>query len=130
MHHPGAPDVAELVGVAVQQQEGPADGRDLPLNARRRPHQLHAERHPHAAVEVQLVGVIRLHLAGEKERNTYRPRLKATYAPLMHALFLEFPRLYSDQLSQRLIYHLMLRNLLITSLSYFKLCMFFFLFFS
>lgn len=69
MHHPGASDVAELVGVAVQQQEGPADGRDLPLDTCRRPHQLHAERHPHAAVEVQLVCVIRLHLAGGRERK-------------------------------------------------------------
>lgn len=68
MHHHGASDVAELVGVAMQQQEGPIDGRDLLLDTLRGPHQLHAERHPHAAVEVQLIGVIRLHLAGDRGR--------------------------------------------------------------
>lgn len=46
VHHHGASDVAQPVGVAVEQQEGPADGRDLLLDARHRPHQLHAERHP------------------------------------------------------------------------------------
>lgn len=69
MHHPGASDVAEFVSVAVQEQEGPVDGWDLPLDACRRPHELHAERHPHAAVEVQLICVICLHLAAERERE-------------------------------------------------------------
>lgn len=62
MHRHGASDVTQPVGVAVEQQEGPADGRDLLLDARHRPHQLHAERHPQAAVVVQLVVVVRLHL--------------------------------------------------------------------
>lgn len=43
VHHLGASDVAELVSVTVQQQEGPADGGDLPLDTSRRSHQLHAE---------------------------------------------------------------------------------------
>lgn len=75
-HHFGASDVAELVGVAVQEQEGPGDGWDLPLDARRRPHQLHAERHPHPAVEVQLVSIIRLYLVRERERKEKGDRKK------------------------------------------------------
>lgn len=70
MHRHGAFDVTQPVGVAVEQQEGPADGRDLLLDARHRPHQLHAERHPHAAVVVQLVVVVRPHL--EARRGSMR----------------------------------------------------------
>lgn len=74
VHRHGASDVTQPVGVAVEQQEGPADGRDLLLDARHRPHQLHAERHPHAAVVVQLVVVVRLHL--EVRRGSVRKRLR------------------------------------------------------
>lgn len=66
VHRHGASDVTQPVGVAVEQQEGPADGRHLLLDARHRPHHLHAEGHPHAAVVVELVGVIRLHLRDDK----------------------------------------------------------------
>lgn len=66
VHHHGASDVTQPVGVAVEQQEGPADGRHLLLDARHRPHHLHAEGHPQAAVVVELVGVVRLHLRDEK----------------------------------------------------------------
>lgn len=51
----------------MQQQEGPADGWDLRLDARRGPHQLHAERHPHAAMEVQLIGVVCFHLSDAEQ---------------------------------------------------------------
>lgn len=74
MHRHGASDVTQPVGVAVEQQEGPADGRDLLLDARHRPHQLHAERHPQAAVVVQLVVVVRLHL--EVRRGSVRKLLR------------------------------------------------------
>lgn len=81
MHHLGASDVTELIIVAVQEEKGPTDGRDLPLDARCRPHQLHAERHPHATMEVQFISVIRLHLAGEKGKS-YEAKL-ITYLHLM-----------------------------------------------
>lgn len=72
VHRHGTSDVAQPVGIAVEQQEGPADGRDLLLDARHRPHQLHAERHPQAAVVVQLVVVVRLHLEARHGSRSYR----------------------------------------------------------
>lgn len=62
VQHLGASDVAEHVSVAVQQQEGPADGGNLPLDTSHRSHHLRAKRHPQAAMVVQLIKVICLHL--------------------------------------------------------------------
>lgn len=62
MHHFGASDVAELVIVAVEDQERPADGRDLPLDTLCGSHQLYAKGHAQSAMVVQLVVVVRLHL--------------------------------------------------------------------
>lgn len=66
MHHFGASDVAELVIVAVEDQERPADGRDLPLDSLCSSHQRDAEWHAHSAVVVQLVVVVGLHLTEDR----------------------------------------------------------------
>lgn len=74
VHHQGTSDVTELVTVAMQQQEGPTHGRDFPLDSCCGPHQLHTKGHLHAAVKVQLICIICLHLAGGRQRERKQVR--------------------------------------------------------
>lgn len=84
VHRHRSSDVAELVIVTVEDLEGPADRRDLSLNAVHSPHQLHGKRHTHPTVKVQLISIIRLHLIGNTESKQLQREMYYVHDSVCH----------------------------------------------